>query len=251
VFSLDRPLLPPANVTATPLATDTIRLTWSNPEGVEQVRIARTAEGDTTGITTLVDGGSFDDSGLTEATTYFYELSSLAGGDESTATAVQATTLSFNPVFAAVLPSSQSGQANKCVVQRIEPVRLVNGGSTVRITVKAPVDGGVLLERVTISGAADAAYDAAADLTTVATTVFVQAGTSQPLPVVSYALDSAAPLLVAFDIGAPGNLAFLPNVPGVEASAFVGDAPAAALTDRPDGFALRDRVYLIEKIEAV
>lgn len=250
VFGLNDRLAPPSNVVATPTAFDAIRLTWVVGEAASQtVKIARRGEGETLPVVTEVTGTAFDDTGLLELNTYFYELSSISGGEESASVAIQATTLGFLPVFAAVLTNSQGNQGGRCVVQRIEPVRLVNSGTRVRITVAAPADGAVVLDRVTISRAAGPGYDAAADLTPVATNVLLPAGTSLALPLVDYALDRTQPLLVAFDVSPPGNLAFLPNVPAVEASAFVGDMHAAGVADRPDGFTARDRVFLIERIE--
>ncbi len=157
---------------------------------------------------------------------------------------------SFQPTFTSTLTNDQ-GQQGRCIVQRIEPVRLLRSGTQVRITVQTSMAGNLVIDRLFISQAADVGdpYDSAGDLTLVASTVFVAAGTSVTLPPVDYVLDRTKPLLVAFDIGSPGNVVFLPNAPAAEASAFIGQVQEAEIPDRQPGYTPFDRIYLVELIE--
>ncbi|CAN0426230.1 unnamed protein product, partial [Phaeothamnion confervicola] len=90
------------------------------------------------------------------------------------------------------------------IVQRIEAVRLSTSGTQVRVTLRAASDGDASVKRVYISrpdpDPSKEPYDSGADLMPITTTPFVvTANTTLELPVVDYALNDGAPLLIAID----------------------------------------------------
>ena len=140
----------------------------------------------------------------------------------------------------------------RCLVQRIEPVRLFLGGSQVQITLQAMAES-VVIDRILISqpAASGDPYDSADDLTDVTTAVtLVPPNSSLALPPVVYTLDRTRPLLIAMDISnTSGALPFLQGVPATDAVAFFNLGAEAATKDRQSGYTSRPRIYLIEKIE--
>lgn len=90
-----------------------------------------------------------------------------------------------------------------CVVQRIEPAKLLRDGTTVKLTLRGSPAHGLSLARVFISQAADTGdpYDSRPeDLTPVAESVLLPANSSVTLEV-GYELDPMRALLVAIDVG--------------------------------------------------
>jgi len=140
----------------------------------------------------------------------------------------------------------------RCLVQRIESIRLSDSGSKVQVTLQALAES-VLIDRILISqpAASGDPYDSADDLTDLATGVtLVQPNTSLTLPAVTYNLDRTRPLLIAMDISDnSGALPFLQGVPATDAVAFFNVGAEAATKDRTAGYTSRPRIYLIQRID--
>jgi len=140
----------------------------------------------------------------------------------------------------------------RCLVQRIESVRLFTSGSQVQITLQALAEN-VLIDRILISQPAGSGdpYDSGDDLTDVTTAVtLVPANSSLTLPAIDYNLDRTQPLLIAMDISnTSGVVPFLQGVPATDAVAFFNMGAEATIKDRSTGYASRPRIYLIQRID--
>ncbi len=157
----------------------------------------------------------------------------------------------FEQTFAATF-TDVDALRGRCLVQRIEPVRLSDSGTQVQLTLQAFAES-VVIDRILISqpAATGDPYDSAGDLTDISTAVvLVQPNSSLTLPPVAYNLDRTQPLLIAMDISVnSGALPFLQGVPAAEATAFFRDGPEAAVADRSPAYTSRPRIYLIERID--
>jgi hypothetical protein len=157
----------------------------------------------------------------------------------------------FEQTFAAAFTGTDALRG-RCLVQRIEPVRLSNSGSQVQVTLQALAEN-VLIDRILISqpAASGDPYDSADDLTDVTTTVtLVQPNSSLTLPAVNYNLDRTQPLLIAMDISAnSGAIPFAQGVPATDAVAFFNLGAEAATRDRTTGYTSRPRIYVIQRID--
>ncbi len=157
----------------------------------------------------------------------------------------------FEQTFAATF-TDVDALRGRCLVQRIEPVRLSSGGTAVQLTLQAFAES-VVIDRILISqpAATGDPYDSADDLTDVSTAVIlVQPNSSLTLAPVSYNLDRTKPLLIAMDISdSSGSLPVLQGVPATDAVAFFNLGPEAAIKDRQPGYTSRPRIYLVERIE--
>jgi hypothetical protein len=151
-------------------------------------------------------------------------------------------------------------RANRTIIQRIEPVRLSNSGSSVRIVIQRPSTGDLLITGMYISQPADAGgdpYDSGADLTPVFETPLGL--TADPanglleLDIIAYEFDHTRPVLISFDVGNSGSMP-RGNALAAEATAFFGPVqdPAlkeAAILDRQPGYESESRIYLIQRID--
>ena len=157
----------------------------------------------------------------------------------------------FEQTFAATFTDTDALRG-RCLVQRIESVRLFNSGSQVQITLQAFAES-VVIDRILISqpAASGDPYDSADDLTDVTTAVtLVQPNSSLTLPAIDYNLDRTQPLLIALDIStSSGVLPFLPGVPATDAVAFFNQGAEAATKDRTTAYTSRPRIYLIQRID--
>lgn len=161
--------------------------------------------------------------------------------------------------FEAILTEDRN-RANRCIVQRIEPVRLSRSGSSVRIVIQRPSTGDLIVARMYISQPADAGgdpYDSAPDLTPVFETPLAviadPANGPLELDFVSYAFDHTRPVLIAFDVGDSGTMP-RGDALATDANAFVGPVldpvlHEAATLDRQPGYNSESRVYLIQRID--
>lgn len=254
VFPLNSFPPSPATVTATATSPTTIRVEWLHSDAaLHRFEVQRRQEGQTTPDFLLAETTVLDDTGLTPGTTYFYVVVAINASNERSALSNEATatTLVFTPAFTTTLTNNQTQQGGRCLVQRIEPSQLLQSGQLVRITLRASTQGDVVLERVSISHAAAAGdpYDSDSAPTPVVAAQVLSASTTLQLPEVAFALDRTRPLLVAFDLGPPGHVRHLPNVPAASARAFLRDGDEALVQDRSPGYDVVDRIYLIERIE--
>ncbi len=257
VFQLKAPELPaPINLAAEARRTSIV-LTWEDPS--VSANTTYTVERVVSGQDPLLQESpttTFEDQGLSDATTYTYRVMASQGDQESKfSNPLAVATAAFSPAFSETLSADGTGLAGDCRIQRIESARLFKSGAEVRITIASAASGPLQIDRVFISRA-DAQgdpYDAAADLTAVAANVSVAAGTTLALPPVMYALDHTQPLLVAFDFNATaglGNVRRRNNVPAAEATVFGRNNTAQAdLQDRSPDFTPNNQIILVNLIE--
>jgi hypothetical protein len=156
--------------------------------------------------------------------------------------------------FSETLTADEPQWEGHCLVQRIEPARLSQSGTHVRLTLRASSASDAHIDRIFISQADPAGdpYDSAFDLTEVqGVRLTVPAGTAVTTPYIAYTLDAQKPLIIAFDFGGapPSGIRYRDAVPPQEAIAYWQSGHQAGNTDRGGTFVPEDRIYLIEKIE--
>jgi hypothetical protein len=209
-----------------------------------------------------------DIGGLEAETSYLYRVRAKNNIDEAISTwsdKVAGTTLSFQETFnAESQPESQltldeGGWEGNCLVQRIEPARLMLSGTPVRLTLRASSLSDAYIDRIYISQSNPAAtdhYQPAGDLKEVATAIVVPNNGTTTLDPVDYALDKGWPLLIAVDFtpadpnaGPFSGIRYAPAVPLSEAVAFYRQGAEAAQSPRSADYTQVNRIYLIEKIE--
>ncbi|QIF04536.1 fibronectin type III domain-containing protein [Roseimicrobium sp. ORNL1] len=267
VFGLDPTTLnfTPINVEAEGESIESIRISWakasSEPVTFKLFRITPGSEAEFT-----TDATEYLDTGLTPNTEYTYEVLAIRTDDfreSDRSESATGRTLDFMPAFSATLTTDQAGIGGFCLVQRIEPVRLVRSGSKVRLVLQGSTAGNLLIDRATISQVATGGnvYDSAVDLVEIATAVSIPAGQIVELPVVTYTLDQTKPLLVAFDISPTagmGNVRFVNPVPATDASMHFRAATAeAGIQDRLPSAAnpgappynASTSIYLVQRID--
>jgi len=252
----------PTNLSARGINVSAIALTWNNPNTVPVTfKIERIREGDNDPTFLDAPASPFQDPGLEEGTAYFYHVRAIRTDDgESSALSEAASASTFGRAFSADLATDQSGLEGFCIVQRIEPPRLLRSGARVNITVRGSTTGTLTLDKITISQLATSGdpYDSHADLTEVASSVVVPANTAITLPTINYAFDRTRPLLIAFDISATPGLGNVRSVllPG-SVHYFRAATQQASVQDRfPDPAnplltysTGQGRHYLVERIE--
>lgn len=240
----------------------TIRLTWHASFTAQRFWIARKKMGETgLPVTFTTSASPFDDTGLEAATQYEYHV----GGEEGDGTiiwsaAATGTTLPFETAFEQALTTDGPGWQGGTLILRIEPARLIRGGTAVRITVQAHSMTGASIDRVYISqpDPTGKPYDAAADLTAVYDNSVnplpvPNVGTFQ-LPVVNYTLVQGQPLLIAVDFSpsppAPASgVKYVGPVPSTDAVTYFHAGPEAALRTRSANYGSASNINFITKVE--
>ncbi len=229
---------PPANVTATGVSTSEIDVAWTGSNSDDATFTVRRTP-PMPGTPMELDAGpsaSFPDMGLDPGTMYGYEVkATTTGGSVSSYSTppVTASTLpalpAFQPTFSATLNVDRAGLDGWCLVQRIQPVRLLRSGTQVRITVSGSTAGNLRLNKVTIAEAAATGdpFDSAAPPAVLETSVLLTPGVPHMTPAIPFALDHTRPLLVAFEIGSPGNARYV-VVPQSDAIMYVKQGTAGA-----------------------
>ena len=268
----------PVKFTATAAGNNQINLSWTNASTVAtRFKLQERAPGGTFTDIPLPNPTvtNFPHTGLIAGTTHEYQVFAFVDGFEdslgqtvfSLPSVVQSATTSavFTTSFApppATLTTDETRLEGFCVVQRLRQTLLAPNvtGSQVSITLRGSTTASLTLDNVAISqvGNTGDPYDAAPDLTPVATAVTIPANTSVTLPPVNYTLDPTQDLLVAFDInntsgGNPrfgaltGADSFANGPPGgvVTAEALVQNRTTGYSDVRPNN------LYLIEKIEVL
>jgi hypothetical protein len=263
------PLSVPENLAAIARDDHSVALTWTNTEpaatGFQIERMEEDGEEfqaippeDLDGVSLI---GATDTSGL-EGVTYLYRVLALVEEERSEPSDIASAT-TFTVAFTGTLTDDAPGFEGFCVVQRLSRNLLTAGGTQVRIVLRGSTTGSLTLDRVTISQP-DAAvtsdpFDAAADLTDVASGVTIPPNTAVTVPPngpVNYTLDPTNDLLVAFDISnttREGNLRL--TAPGALTGGDTFSKPATAEAGRADrggttGYPNHapDNLALIEKI---
>jgi hypothetical protein len=260
VFDLTHIPKRPLIVSATGTAVDTIAVEWTfNFDSPTKFQLER----DGIIIPPDIDPAerTFEDSGpgLAEGSEHSYRVRAFFGDDPTDwSPAVLGKTLTFLPSFSAVLGEDERLWEDYCLVQRIEPERLLRRGPQVRITIRSWTAAGIpdppnlIIDSIFISQPAPGGdpYDSGADLTQVASAVTVPADTSRVLPPLRYALDDTQPLLVAVDFSSTPGSGNVRRATGSEATAFYKqNVRQAAMENRDDDYVLTDAVVLVEKIE--
>jgi hypothetical protein len=268
----------PVNLVATPLSLTAVSLSWekTDPDTVRyQVERLDPNAPDFVPIATDVAVETFDDSaGLVAGATYSYRVRAVdANGNasEPPSKTVQVD-LFFKTAFErtgleTVQSVNQSGLDGFSLVQRMTGApaspRLLLGGANVKITLRGSTAGDLKIDRIFMSRADPAGKQQDSDpmdLTQVAADVLVPANTAVtvgPPPGLTplgkiFTLDNAQDLIIAFDLGTPGNARFGALVPASAATAFAkGAAAEAATATRSADYSSAAVLYLVEKIEVV
>jgi hypothetical protein len=268
--TLPQPTAPPSDLDATATGADRIDLIWMNNSVVGSHFSIRRSVG---------MGGTFteiaqvpiatttyrDQSGLSEGTYYEYQIFTLNGAAESQGSNIDGdTTLVWRPSFdrgpTVTIGVDGPDLSGECLVQRIPASLLALGGSAVRITIRSSIAGDLRLQAAHISQPAPAGdpWDSANDLVPVlfagSPTVLVKGSNpSERSDETAYALDETKDLIVALDIGTPGN-GRRTSVTGARAFRRVNTSPPqGGLQDRLSDFTPlpADTVIVIEKIEVL
>jgi hypothetical protein len=231
----------PVITAATPLDGNRIRLEWTNPNTTPVTfDILRTPEGP--GPPPAPDQQSpFTDEQLTPGETYSYRVRAIAGGVESEYSD-DATARTWADAFTVDLDNNGQDVAapNDCIVQRFEPAALLRGGNLINVQGRAANGGKLVIKKVTFSQAAAAGDPFDSQATPVAVTgpagqPFVADAGDTFSAQTAFQVDTFRPLLVAFDVGDPGNTRL---ATGNNATAFVKQGTAqqpvtdASLPDR-------------------
>jgi Fibronectin type III domain len=270
----------PVALVATAVSIDQIDLSWTNASAIEtEYSVEHRVPG---GVFAEIIPGpgaatTFSHRGLDEGTTHEYRVLAVVDGVEddvaqevtSAPSAIApATTLAFTVAFQAPQGTliNELPNVGFCLVQRLSTTLLAATGTTptqVRILLRGPNTGSLTLDRVTISQTADSQpgatgtedlYDAAPDLTEIASGVTIAANTTRTVGPVNYALDFTQDLLVAFDISnTPGeaNVRF-GALTGAHAFSNPGTAEAG-VQDRTTGYPndAPDTLALVEIVEVL
>lgn len=206
------PLLPPVVTLATPLDDRTIRLEWTNPNSsAVRFDILRTPEGP--GPPPTEDQQSpFIDQQLTPGATYSYRVRAIRLSDGAvTEYSDIATAVTWANAFTANLAlSGQNVDASgDCIVQRFDPGSLERPGNLIEIVATAATDAKLVVTRITISTADPAGdpFDSIDQPTELLGPFSAEAGLTFDVKT-AYPVEPSKPLLIAFDVSAPGNTRF-------------------------------------------
>lgn len=267
----------PDKLVATPLSVTAVRLSWENEDlravRYEVERLDPTATkfvkvADATGLTV-------DDGGLNEGASYEYRVIAFDDdNDPSKPSLPVRVDLFFKTAFArtaaesAQLINDPAPVPGFGLVQRIVGApaspRLLLTGTNVKLTLRGSTVADLLIDRIFISSAHPSSqrWDSdPSDLTLVATNVllkFVEPPvTVGPTGLVAngdkiYILEREKDLIIAFDIGNPGNPRFGPLIPPSASATFAKLPPGeAAIAERSPNYVENAALYLIEKIEVL
>ena len=262
----------PVNLVATPVSFDRVDLSWDNASAIAtEFSLEHRVPGDAFAEIFRGAGTTFshaNDPSLVEGSGHEYQVfaivrdgfeNDVAQEVKSAASAIAlATTLAFTAAFTGTLTTDQTGDEGFCAVQRLSHALLAAGGTQVRITLRGSTTGSLTFDKVTISQpdattGADL-YDAAPDLTDVASGVTIPANTAVLVGPVNYRLNPTKDLLVAFDISNTPNEGNTRVGPLTGATAFASPATAeAGVRDRTTNYPNVNANILafIEKIEVL
>ncbi len=200
----------PSNLAATAVSSSEIDLTWTdNATNTTAFRIDRSENGAPPVSLTVnpVSGmqQTLDDSGLSEATTYQYQVFAKVV-DLTSDGSNMASATTFAVAYNIPLTTDDPGWEGNTIVQRIATGQLSNDGTKVRLTLRGSSTANLVINNVAISQPAVGMqeWDSAADLVEVlfggASGVTIAANTASISDVTNYTLDSGKDLLVAFNI---------------------------------------------------
>jgi hypothetical protein len=210
----------PAITSATPLDPQTVDVRWTDTNTVPvSFEVERRKGSEAPGEPIAVAASPLLDGALEAATEYTYRVRAirLSDGDVSPWSG-EATIQTWSRAFSAGLEQNGSNASvtGDCIVQRLVPGTVGSHINLISITVRAATNGDLALSRVTISRPALAGneFDSdAAPKDVIPSPFTVSAGLAAALPPVEFAVPIAEALLVAFDVGDPGNGRFASGVP--------------------------------------
>jgi hypothetical protein len=206
------PLQPPVVRVATPIDERTIRLEWTNPySSPVRFDILRTPEGP--GPPPPDDQQSpFIEQQLAPGVTYSYRVRAVRLSDgETTEYSEVATAVTWASAFSAnfAIGGQNVDASGDCIVQRFDPPSLTRPGNLIEIVATAASDAQLVVSRITISTAdpAGESFDSTDSPTEVKGPFSAEAGLTFDVRA-AYRVETSKPLLIAFDVSAPGNTRF-------------------------------------------
>ncbi|HWM30662.1 MAG TPA: fibronectin type III domain-containing protein [Methyloceanibacter sp.] len=258
----------PVNLVATPVSINQIDLSWNNASatatefslehGVPNAAFAELIPRPT--------GTTLSHSGLGEGTRHEYRVSAIVVDgfqndvpqEVKSAPSATVSATTFTAAFTAppgTLTTDQTGMRGDCVVLRLSQTLLAAGGTQVRMRLRASTTRSLTLDRLTISqpAATGDPYDAAPDLTDLATGLTIPPNTAVTVGPVNYTLDPTQDLLIAFDISNTTPAAGTRFGPLTGCDSYIRPTTAeASVQDRTIGYAVTpNTIYLIETIEVL
>jgi hypothetical protein len=255
----------PVNLVATAASIDQIDLSWNNTSATAtEFGLEHRVPGGAFAEIFRGTGTTFSHSGLGEGTRHEYRVFAIVVDgfqndvpqEVKSAPSATVSATTFTPAFTAppgTLTTDQAGLEGLCVVQRLSRTLLAAGGTQVRMLLRGSTTGSLTLDRLTISqpAATGDPYDAAPDLTDLASGLTIPPNTAVTVGPVNYTLDPTQDLLIAFDISntpGEGNPRFGPLT---GSDIFARPATAeAGVQDRTTSYAVTpNNIYLIETIE--
>jgi hypothetical protein len=255
-------LRPPTIASATPLDNNAVELTWTDTNaGPVSFEVER-QKGNESPLPPFAATSPFVDGPLEGRTKYTYRVRTIIASDANpTSWSAPATVETWAQAFTA--PLEQAGEnataRGDCIVQRLSPGSLSRPGNLIAITVRGATNADLVLSRVTISSPALSGddFDSAAGLQDITTSPqMVTAGLPHRLPTVAFTADPDEPLLIAFDVGNPGNARLARGVPHTVyiktpppggAITEAGTQNRAGFMEQPSQLWLIDAVYVATK----
>lgn len=261
----------PFDLVATAVGETRIDLVWKHPSagGVTFTVALQGPTGlvDNHGATTAL---TFQSTGLTPGTTYFYRVRASAGGVESDPSEpVSAKTWMWKTAYDRPLTDNDSNFAGDCLVQRIDTNVLDYAGAVkqVRLTLAGSVNAAgnpLIVDQVSVSTAATPgmagnpvpdAWDSEPPVRLLGPASLPGDGSAVQLPPVDLALVKSKDLVVAFDIGAASTSNTRrrtgPDVGASSGFSNLNAAEAAVENRSPTGWTARPGVYLVQKVEVL
>jgi hypothetical protein len=231
----------PVLTSALPLDETTIRLEWTNPEMAEvRFEIVRVPAFATPPPEAALVSPFFDTS-LTSGEEYAYKVR-LQGVATGTFSQFSETATARTWADAFVIDLGTVGVnldlAADTLVQRFDTAALARGGNLINVSMRAGSNGPLVVGKVTLSEADPAPtadpFDSAQQPLEIAGPFTIDQGTELSTQT-KFVVDPAKPLLVAFDVAAPGNTR---SAPATGCTEFRKQGtPAVPITDA----ALKDR----------
>jgi hypothetical protein len=219
----------PTITSAIPLYPKTVELIWSDMNMVAVSFEVERQKGNESPLSPFPAMSPFVDDPSTasalgipaieEGTKYSYRVRSINVSEGGTSSwSDPATVETWARAFTAPLEQGGENAAvpGDCIVQRLSPGSLSRPGNLIGITVRGATNADLVLSRVTISSPALSGQpfdsDAAPrDVTTSPLTL--TPGVAAPLASVEFEVDIDEALLIAFDVGNPGNARLARAVP--------------------------------------
>ena len=258
--------IPPTLLSATPFDGQSVELKWTDTNGPVTFEIERTIGVQSPALLIpslspppagephrFVD--TFSGAGGTQVSYRVRAVITASG--EITGFSQRAAVETWSRAFTSGLAQSGTNASvpGRCIVQRLSPGSLSHGGNRVIVTLRGASNADLVVSRATLSNPALAGenFDSAKPPIDLAKTmVTVMGGQTLPLDPTDFNVNVADPLLIAFDVGNPGNGRFQT---GVTHTAYVkipplGGAVTEAATQNRAGFTEQsNQLWLVDAID--